>query len=57
MSYLGDKDFVVQLHDMARKYESDFLRKVADRMDIMIEENRSEQRATCVETMGRRSST
>lgn len=39
--YGNDKDFVIHLHDIARTYESDFLRKVADRMDFMIEERRA----------------
>lgn len=56
MSYLNDKDFVVQLHDMARKYESDFLRRVADRMDFLIEEKRKDE-FTRMETMGRGTST
>lgn len=55
--YLSNKQMVTQLHSMARRYDSEFLRTVADKMDIMIEENRNEQRATRVETMGRRSST
>jgi len=39
--YGNDKDFVVHLHDIARTYESDFLRRVADRMDFMIEERKA----------------
>lgn len=37
--YLNDKKFVMSIKDMARKYDSDFLHGVADRMDNMIEEN------------------
>jgi len=40
-SYGKDKDFIIHLHDMARNYESDFLRRVADRMDFMIEERKA----------------
>ena len=37
--YLADKNFVIHLKGMARKYDSEFLRGVADRMDKVIEEN------------------
>ena len=42
--YTKLKDMVIQLHGMARKYESEFLRDVADRMDFMIEEKRDYER-------------
>jgi HD superfamily phosphohydrolase YqeK len=42
--YAKDKQLVIQLHDMARHYDSEFLRNVADRMDFMIEENRKHDR-------------
>lgn len=39
--YHTDKDFIIHLHNMAREYDSTFLRKVADRMDFMIEERKA----------------
>jgi hypothetical protein len=36
--YAEDKGLVIQLHEMARHYDSEFLRNVADKMDIMIED-------------------
>lgn len=41
--YANDKDLVIQLHNMARHYESEFLRTVADKMDSMIEEKRNNE--------------
>ena len=35
-----DKNFVVSIHDIARKYDSDFLRRVADKMSELIEEKK-----------------
>ena len=55
-NYWKDKQLVKQLHDMARHYESEFLRSVADRMDFMIEENRKDE-FTRMETVGRSTST
>ena len=52
--YLKDKDFVTHLHDMARKYDSPLLRKVADRMDDLIEENKRNEQSARMETMGHR---
>lgn len=37
--YLSDKAFVSHLNHMASKYNSDFLRRVAIKMDFLIEEN------------------
>ena len=37
---MKDEEFVIHLHQMARKYDSDFLRRVADRMSDMIKELR-----------------
>ena len=56
--YLGDKNFVIHLHDIARKYDSEFLRGVADRMDKVIEENvDNERKVTRLEIVGRSTST
>ena len=44
--YLNDKDFVVHLHWMAREYDSDYIRRIADRMDGLIEEKRDNERKT-----------
>ena len=38
--YLSDKDFVIHVHDMAREYDSEMLRRLADRLDFMIEERK-----------------
>jgi len=55
--YGKDKDFVIHLHDIARQYDSNFLRKVADRMDALIEENReNERKVTRLEIVGRSTS-
>lgn len=50
--YANDKDLVVQLHNMAKHYESELLRNVADRMDFMIEEKRKDEFAR-LEVVGR----
>jgi HD superfamily phosphohydrolase YqeK len=51
--YGKDKDFVIHLHDIARQYDSNFLHKVADRMDALIEENReNERKVTRLEIVG-----
>jgi len=42
--YQDSKSFVIHVHDIARKYESEFLRGVADRMDESIEEIKKDQR-------------
>jgi hypothetical protein len=42
--YQESKSFVIHVHDIARKYESDFLRGVADRMDESIEDRKLDQR-------------
>jgi hypothetical protein len=42
--YQESKSFVIHVHDIARKYESDFLRGVADRMDENIEDRKLDQR-------------
>lgn len=52
-----DKQLVVQLHTMARKYDSDFLRRVADRMDFMIEEKKRNEQLARLETLERSPST
>lgn len=57
MTHWADKQLVVQLHDMARKYDSDFLRRVADRMDFMIEEKRRNEQLARLETLERSPST
>lgn len=41
--YFEDKDFVIHLQDMARKYDSSLLRKVADRFDELVEEKRDNE--------------
>jgi len=53
----GDKQLVIQLHDMARTYDSDFLRRVANRMDFMIEEKRQNEQLARLETLERSPST
>lgn len=53
MMHLQDKQLIVQLHYMARKYDSDFLRRVADRMDFMIEEKRRNEQLARLETLER----
>lgn len=42
--YQESKSFVIHVHDIARKYESEFLREVADRMDESIEDRKMDQR-------------
>lgn len=42
--YLSDKDFVIHVHDMAREYDSEMLRRLADRLDFMIEERKENGR-------------
>ena len=42
--YTKDKRLVIQLHEMARHYDSEFLRNVADKMDMMIEEKKKYDR-------------
>ena len=41
--YQDSKSFVIHVHDIARKYESEFLRGVADRMDESIEDLKQKQ--------------
>ena len=58
MNYRSDKEFVVHLYDMARKYDSEFLRSIADRMDYIIEERKRDKKyIVCLETVGRSTST
>lgn len=40
--YRDDKDLVIKLHDMAREYDIAFLRKVADKLDDLIEDKDKE---------------
>lgn len=40
---LKDQEFVMHLHEMARLYDSDFLRRVADRFCELSEEKRNER--------------
>jgi hypothetical protein len=55
--YAKEKELVAQLHYMANEYDSDYLRKVADEIDIMIEEKKSNDRkSTRLETVGRSTS-
>lgn len=39
--YFRDKKFVAHIHDMANKYDSEFLRNVADRMNFIIKERKA----------------
>ena len=40
---LKDQEFVMHLHEMARKYDSDFIRRVADRFCELSEEKYNER--------------
>lgn len=40
--YRDDKDLVIQLHNMAREYDNTFLRRVADKLDELIEDKDKE---------------
>jgi len=51
-----DGEFIIHLHDMARKYDSYFLRKVADRMSELTKENKNAEQTIRLETVGRSTS-
>ena len=40
--YGDDKELVIQLHEMAREFNNEFLRKVADKLDELIEDKKRE---------------
>jgi hypothetical protein len=57
MSDEQNRNFVSHIEGMADKYDSEFLRGVAEKMNYIIEEQKDEQDAASVEIVGQSTST
>lgn len=54
--YASDLKFATSILEIANKYDSDYLRRVANRLNYIIEERKRDGKYVCLETVGRSTS-